>query len=81
MRRVKRSRQPKPDILTAAWIDGAPPPADAAEDKDRLIGLIYFGEHPPKRWQGLHHPRQRAWLDALAEKPAKQPGRRALPGC
>ncbi len=69
MRRVKRSRQPKPDILTAAWIDGDLPPADAAEDKDRLIGLIFFGEHPPVKWTGRHHPHQSAWLDALGALP------------
>ena len=63
MRRVKRSRTPKMDAATAAWVAGDPPPADV--DHDRLVGLIYFREHPRTRWRG-HHPQERAWLDALA---------------
>jgi len=34
MRRVKRSRQPKPDILTAAWIAGELPPVRELAERE-----------------------------------------------
>ena len=68
MRRLKRSRTPKLDTATAAWIAGDLPPAGV--EHDRLVGLIFFGEHPPTSWDGPHHPQQQAWLDALAEAAA-----------
>lgn len=67
MRRMKRRRRPRSDIITAAWISGRTPPPEASGEYDLLVGLIYFAEHPPKRWPGKHHPHQREWLDALAE--------------
>ena len=66
--RRKRTRLSEPDTATAAWIAGDLPPAGV--ERDRLVGLIFFGEHPPTVWHGLHHPQQQAWLDALAEAAA-----------
>lgn len=67
MRRVKRSRQPKPDILTAAWDAGLPPPPEAylPDHRSTLIELIFF------RWPedgGLTHreqPHCAEWMEAL----------------
>lgn len=63
MRRVRRSRQPEPDRITRAWVAGHAPPAGA--DRETLVGIIFFGEHPPTSWRGNHHPMLREWLDAL----------------